>query len=594
MTLDTAPELLEPSVFQNAGIDRDALDEDAVKVVGRLRRKGHEAFLVGGCVRDLLLHRRPKDFDVATSARPRQIKSLFRNCRIIGRRFKLAHLYFENKVIEVSTFRRRPEPEEEEDDGDLLIKNDNAFGTAREDATRRDFTINGLFLDPRTFEIHDFVDGIRDIGSHTVRTIGDPLTRIKEDPVRILRAIKFASRLGLEIEPATWQAMCDASGDLSKSAPPRVLEEILRLLRTGRCVVSFQLLRDCGALEVLIPEVSNYLRSESRERREGFWRVLEAIDSLTRQIIETGRDEYGHRCTEVTTPILISGVLFPLFAKQRAGDDSREDGLARGREIDLGRFAEEFFSPILRRLNLSRAESGRLKRICVAQRRFVKHKSPKSGKGRGFRVGNFIRQDYFTDALTLYRLRCLAQDAEWSEYDSWLERYREVVRPPEDKTEASAVSEDSSATTRGRAKKPARSSRKKTDKSAKAKSKARAKNATKAKPSVKEDETAQDEGGAAKRKGRRKAKTTAKKRSRSKKNRVHELPPLPEIELDPTEVPTYGSVLGDTGAAEKIELESSKSKKARRKQAKDDTPYVPPPPPEDKTDDEEPDTFGDW
>src|SRR5690348_8469631 len=193
------------------------IDPDAIKVVRRLRRHQHTAYLVGGCVRDLLLARTPKDFDIATSATPDEIKDLFRNCRIIGRRFRLAHIFFGSKIIETSTFRANPREAiegEEEENGELLIRRDNVFGSAEEDARRRDFTINGLFYDPESGNVIDYVAGLADLEQRVVRTIGDPDIRFREDPVRILRAVKFAARLGFSIEPATYAAMLAHRGEI--------------------------------------------------------------------------------------------------------------------------------------------------------------------------------------------------------------------------------------------------------------------------------------------------------------------------------------------------------------------------------------------
>src|SRR6185436_10288318 len=196
-------------------IDPTGIDPDAAKVIQRLRRYDHAAYLVGGCVRDLLLGRKPKDFDVVTSATPNDIRRLFKNCRIIGRRFRLAHIFFGPKIIETSTFRANPREMEEEESGsgpepesgDLLIRRDNVFGTPEEDARRRDFTINGLFYDIETAEVIDHVAGMVDLEARLVRTIGDPDIRLREDPVRILRAIKFAARCNLTIEPETYRRM---------------------------------------------------------------------------------------------------------------------------------------------------------------------------------------------------------------------------------------------------------------------------------------------------------------------------------------------------------------------------------------------------
>ena len=237
-------------------LDRDAIDPDADRVVRKLTRAGYKAYLVGGCVRDLLVARTPKDWDVATSATPNEIKATFRNSRIIGRRFRLAHVFFGSKIIETSTFRANPR---DEDDHDLLIRRDNVFGTETEDARRRDFTINGLFYDVEREEVIDHVGGLADLEAKLVRTIGDPDVRFQEDPVRMLRAVKFAARLDFGFEPVTWRALLRWRGEISKCAPPRLLEEIHRLLRGGAARRSFELLVETGVLAVLSPYLAGLL-----------------------------------------------------------------------------------------------------------------------------------------------------------------------------------------------------------------------------------------------------------------------------------------------------------------------------------------------
>jgi len=237
-------------------LDRSAIDPDADRVVRKLTRAGFKAYLVGGCVRDLLVQRTPKDFDVATSATPNEIKSTFRNSRIIGRRFRLAHVFFGSKIIETSTFRANPR---DEDDHDLLIRRDNVFGTETEDARRRDFTIHGLFYDVEREEVIDHVGGLADLEAKLIRTIGDPDIRFQEDPVRMLRAVKFAARLDFGFEPATWRALLRWRGEISKCAPPRLLEEIHRLMRGGAARRSFELMVETGVLAVLSPYMAGLL-----------------------------------------------------------------------------------------------------------------------------------------------------------------------------------------------------------------------------------------------------------------------------------------------------------------------------------------------
>src|SRR6266566_1086188 len=216
----------EPRIVPRAEhtISRRDVDPDALKVLYRLRQFDHVAYLVGGSVRDLLLSRRPKDFDIGTSAHPYQVKKLFRNCWVIGRRFRLAHVKFGQKVIEVATFRRQVQPGEEVVSGPApaqtaetnaapevsdahLIHRDNTFGTPEQDAFRRDFTINALFYDIATFSVIDFVGGLDDLRAGIVRSIGDPEVRMREDPVRMMRAVALAARLDFAIDPPVLDAV---------------------------------------------------------------------------------------------------------------------------------------------------------------------------------------------------------------------------------------------------------------------------------------------------------------------------------------------------------------------------------------------------
>jgi len=281
--LSTEAHSVEPSAKAPPEIREDLLDPDAVKVVRRLRRAGHQAYLVGGCVRDLLLGIRPKDFDVATSAHPNQVKDTFRNSRLIGRRFRLAHVFFRGgKIIEVSTFRANPLDELQDLPRDLLIRHDNVFGSAEEDARRRDFTINGLFYDVDEGRVIDYVGGKEDLRARLVRTIGNPDVRMREDPVRILRAIRFAAKCAFDLEPNTLAAMKAHVHEIPRCAPPRVLEEVLKLIRSGASRRSFELLREVGALRILLPPVAAYLERRGVEEAERHLRALEALDAHVR------------------------------------------------------------------------------------------------------------------------------------------------------------------------------------------------------------------------------------------------------------------------------------------------------------------------
>ncbi|HKQ61437.1 MAG TPA: polynucleotide adenylyltransferase PcnB, partial [Candidatus Polarisedimenticolaceae bacterium] len=315
------------------------LDADAVKIVQRLTRFDHTAYLVGGCVRDLLLERRPKDFDIGTSATPRQIKRVFRNCRIIGRRFRLAHIYFQNgKIIEVATFRAQ-DGDDAAPGEDLLIREDNQFGTPEEDALRRDFTINALFYDVNGETVLDHADGLSDLRRGLVRTIGDPEVRFRQDPIRILRAIKFAARLDFAIEPATLEALRRTRQEIPRAAPPRILEEFNRFCRGGAARRSFELMRETGVFDVVLPELDY---GDDPARAALLFDALQAMD---------------RRCGNGTAPAtgeIFAALLLPLLAERlgwrRNGDVTGAPGL------NVIGLVDELLRPIALRLRMSRRD----------------------------------------------------------------------------------------------------------------------------------------------------------------------------------------------------------------------------------------------
>lgn len=267
-------------------IRRSAIDEDARKVVYRLQRAGFKAYIVGGGVRDILLGKTPKDFDISTDATPRQIKSLFRNCRIIGRRFKLAHVFFANgKTLEVSTFRDTaevPEPADGDVPSSAPLANDNIYGTEETDARRRDLTINGLFLDVSTMQVIDYVEGMRDLHHGTIRIIGDPDVRFREDPVRMLRAVRHSARNGFRIEARCWDSIVRNAQLISQCSQVRVFEEIRKDLSSGCFLTILSLLGETGLLEHILPELlENNSRLLSAESDCSL--CLEKIDDLVSQ-----------------------------------------------------------------------------------------------------------------------------------------------------------------------------------------------------------------------------------------------------------------------------------------------------------------------
>lgn len=275
-------------------LSRKQIDPDALRVLYRLKSSGFKGFLVGGGVRDLLLGRKPKDFDIATDASPQQVKKLFRNCFIIGRRFRLCHVRFGQTVVEVATFRRKAEPEE----GDTIVRRDNTFGTPEEDAFRRDFTINALFYDIADFSIIDFTGGIEDLEAKAVSVIGDPDERFREDPVRMMRAVAIACRLGFRIARESQEAIRARRGEIVKSSHIRILDEIYKVLRQGSSRETFEQLHVMGLLAYIFPEAH---KSLSR----GETGLLDCLDILDTYRNRTGKDD-------LSNAILIAHLLPPL------------------------------------------------------------------------------------------------------------------------------------------------------------------------------------------------------------------------------------------------------------------------------------------
>ncbi len=349
----SSPEIVEHR------IPRADLDVDAVKIVQRLTRYRYTAYLVGGCVRDLLLGLKPKDFDIATSATPRQVKRLFRNSRVIGRRFRLAHVYFRNgKIIEVATFRSRDEDADDGEDGDVMIRDDNRFGTPAEDALRRDFTINQLFYDVGGSKVIDHAGGLADLEHRLVRTIGEPELRFREDPIRILRAIKFAARLELDIEATTLEALKKTRHDIPKAAAARILEEINRFCRGGRARRSFELLFDHGVFEVILPEIHALYAGRDDCRAL----LLDLLEGLDRRTAEGVVPDSG----EILTALVLPG-LTDVLGWSADGNASQPRGLNTRNLVD------ETVRPLALRLRFPRRDQETCRQIVMTLYRMVPH-----------------------------------------------------------------------------------------------------------------------------------------------------------------------------------------------------------------------------
>jgi len=395
-----------------AEIDPSRFDVDALKVVHRLHQFEHEAYFVGGCVRDLMLGKKPKDFDIATSATPSEVRGVFRNCRLIGRRFRLAHVYFKGgKIVEVSTFRANPteleelEPPAEAEGGDgeerddLLITQDNVFGTAEQDARRRDFTINGLFYDVFAGKVIDYVRGRRDLLERQIRTIGDPETRMREDPVRILRAVRFACKLDLDIESRTYAAMEGVVEDLPRCAPPRLLEETFRLIRGGVAAPALKLLAALDALRILLPPIDRFLRDGGRPAEDAFYAHAAALDRRVTSAQESMEDA-----------ILLSALLLPL---SRAAPPPPQGEAAEEERPTVSQSIEDLLRQFVQTARLPRRIAERTRMILLAQRTLA------GDRRRRGSLASFRRHPLFNEALTVFEMGVEATSEGREALEAW-------------------------------------------------------------------------------------------------------------------------------------------------------------------------------
>jgi poly(A) polymerase len=377
-------------------ISRANIDPDALRVLYRLAGSGHTAYLVGGSVRDLLLGRQPKDFDIGTDARPNEIRRLFRNCFLIGRRFRLAHIIFGRKVIETSTFRRQPEATESENG--LYQTEDNTFGTPEEDARRRDFTVNGLFYDIKTFSVIDYVGGLKDLEKRVLRCIGDPNIRFREDPVRMMRAVKFAARLGFTIDRATWKAIAKHHADILNASVPRVCEEVFRLFGYGASRPAFTLLWESGLLHDLLPDIAAYIDA-SGGKASPLWNYLAALDA-------------DPASADLSNGVRIACLTYPLFLERLGREEARHPG-GRGNRQHAARLA---LHPVAQRLHIPKAALFAAINFMDALRRFAE--PPRKGRDQ-----RFLRHRDFPEALAFQRILLAAEKGDPSLLNEWQALY---------------------------------------------------------------------------------------------------------------------------------------------------------------------------
>jgi poly(A) polymerase len=391
---------IEPIIVPRAEhpVSRGMLSPNAVRVLYRLRDNGFIAYLVGGCVRDLLLGREPKDFDVVTDATPGQIKRLFRNCRLVGRRFRLAHLHFADEIVEVATFRSSA-PEVPAGDGteppadggrhgprhlkseDGMVLRDNLFGTPEQDALRRDFTVNALYYSVADFSLIDYVGGLEDVKSGVIRTIGDPRVRFVEDPVRMLRAVRFAALLGFSIEPETWEAILDLRDGIAQASPPRLFEEVLKLFLLGEGEKSYQLLRRSGLFAALFPHLGYWLDRES-DGMPHTW-VAAALDRIDGIVQEGG---------SVTPAVFLSLMFGQYLGVKEERFRSKGAQLQQATDLAVAEFLGETSVTVL----IPGRTALQLRSILGCQARL--------GKMPGRNPGSVLRRPCFKEALDFRRI----------------------------------------------------------------------------------------------------------------------------------------------------------------------------------------------
>ena len=372
-------------------ISRKNIDADALKVLYRLSQLGYTAYLVGGGVRDLLMGREPKDFDVGTSAKPNEVKKVFRNCFLVGRRFRLAHVRFGEKVIETATFRRNSQTVgeiiEHASEGPF---EDNTFGTPETDAYRRDFTVNGLFYDIKDFSVIDWVGGMRDIEKKIIRAIGDPEIRFQEDPVRMMRAIKFSSRLGFKIEKKTAAAMQKHHKCILTASIPRVCEEVFRLFPYGHSAEAFKQMYEYGMLGDLVPALGGFLDANGGAKT--LVKYLKVLDEYETMMTKKG--------FEVSNGLRAALLMTPVFRAEK------KDGAGR-----------RVMQSLVDAIKIPKATYFTAVTLMESMRRLGV--SPAKGKQR------FIHNRDFLDALDYNRIVLRAEKRSEKTLDEWAALYEE-------------------------------------------------------------------------------------------------------------------------------------------------------------------------
>lgn len=353
------PQSRAPKIIPRAehNVSRKEFSKSALKVLYRLDKAGYQAFLVGGCVRDAMLELHPKDFDVATNATPEEVKALFGNCRLIGRRFRLAHVRFGREIIEVATFRAAANhvDDDVEHDREGRILRDNVYGTIDEDIWRRDFTCNALYYNIADFTIWDYAGGVDDVRRRQLVLIGDPEQRLREDPVRMLRAVRFAAKLDFSIDPSVVEAMHHHARLLSNVPAARLFDEFLKLFQSGHAERTFELLREHGLFAEMFPATEQEL-----EQDDEFMRFLRAALANTDSRVREGKS---------VTPMFLLGVFFWLPVQKLAEIRRVEEKVPETQALSLASY--DIVAAQQRRISIPRRFTVPMREMLALQPRFL-------------------------------------------------------------------------------------------------------------------------------------------------------------------------------------------------------------------------------
>lgn len=390
----------------NHKVSRKLISENALKVLYRLNKSGYEAYLVGGSVRDLLLKRRPKDFDIVTDAHPEAVRKIFRNSRLIGRRFRLVHVYYPDEIIEVSTFRANTDENACKGDADdmptTMIKADNTYGTIEEDAWRRDFTINALYYNIKNFSVVDYTGGMIDLKKQLIRMIGDPVQRYHEDPVRLLRAMRLSAKCGLKIAEETEAPLFKLSNLLWHVAPARLFDEILKLFFEGNAEASYKVLLHYGYMRVLFPATYHSIKKRDNN-----------CDTKLIQLAVKATDLRFQQGLSLNPGFLMAILLWPAIQNEFEADWAKE---LRWHQV-VPEAIDSVLAKQLETVSIPKRLTAMMRSVWLLQYHLL-------GR-RGRRVYRCLSHRYFRAAYDFLELRVQSGEPFKDEYE-WWKRFQKV------------------------------------------------------------------------------------------------------------------------------------------------------------------------